>query len=191
MLLWGFIIALIALGIAMLAVPPFLAIVYGQPQIKLQYRFDKGEGEFDFLGCLITNEPIHNRLLKRLKVERQTAEDVYVYLSIMSLKDNTLIIERINPKIFTPRNPDNMQGVLPRLSTSFPAQFMVAAISDGGVTTTPPYGGAKKTKRLPPGRYLASLEIHQASDKVFLFTNTFYVGAKRRETYWEETKPSL
>jgi hypothetical protein len=84
------IVATIALLVALMALPAVFQMIYGKP--KLQVFFDNPV--YHWIDCRIQNIPIHNKLLRMMKVERDLIQSLSIEVGLIDknadLKKNPL-----------------------------------------------------------------------------------------------------
>lgn len=75
---WALIIAIIALVVAVMALPTLFQMIWGRPKLKPEVRSQSFYG----LECRIQNVPINSKLIKFFRVKRDTVQDLSVSISI-------------------------------------------------------------------------------------------------------------
>ena len=183
MALAGVIIGSIALGLALMALPTLLQMIFGKPVITIDFGIKAGVVG-DILQCQLFNFPIKQRLLRILGVRRMVAEDVGAHLTIIKLNKRDEIIDVVMPHIMAYRGTDPAQQTFIPPSI-FPVVFPVAFINEAqGLVRLPSWEGSSKDTPLESARYCAFVEIIM-EDKTYTSERNFRVSKNPPFAEWE------
>jgi len=122
------IVAFVALGVSVLAIPTFLQMRCGAPQITIEFKADDSAGK-RMLKCDLYNHPIDTKSrLHRMGVRRESAEEVIAHLSIREFGTNRVILPDALPEIKTYKGYASQKVSLP--ASLFPISVPVAFYSE-------------------------------------------------------------
>src|ERR1700691_6016597 len=174
-----FIIALVALVVALMGVPPFLGMMYGKPAI--QVSFDESfETNGKYLLCVIRNLPITNRFLKLVGVT-STPTEVLALFDIQEYGTQKIIASAFRARLTNSAN--HMRGLSLVAKPPFPVAFTLAIHDQNGAHALNYAPSEKKTVDLPPGEYVAAVKIG-LDDGTLFKSRTFTVGDIKERTCW-------
>lgn len=89
MVVAGFVIALLALVVAIAALPAVFQMIWGRPKITLESWTTNLKGGL-LLECNIWNEPVNSKLLRIMRVNRMPAHDVTAHIEIKQAGTNEI-----------------------------------------------------------------------------------------------------
>lgn len=183
MVVAAFIISVIALLMAILALPTVFQLVWGRPNIGVRFidSTDK-RAHRKYLHCQIINHPLENKLLQKIGVYRRPIDDVNVSFSVEDIETHKMVVTNILAPIYTTQNPEPMISVsLPTLA--IPALFNLVEARDDGYTNTISNYEAKNIQ-LPIGEYCAIIRI-STSEKEREYRKNLFVGSKQEDLHWD------
>jgi hypothetical protein len=173
----AFIISLLALVVAVMALPTVLQMFWGQPKIVTKF----GETPVDDALVLILeirNLPITNKLLKFLRVRRLPADDVTAFVDIKNAKGTNKVILSELVKIKTLSGVYGYRISLP--SSPLSASIgLITVTGDGKVHTF----SEKNATVLPPDEYSVSV-LAVADNKAIRIDRHFVVDDKKPYAHW-------
>ena len=153
--MWAFIIAVIALVVAIMVLPTVFQMIWGKPLISIKFsEIDSKDNAYSkILECELINLPLDNPILRQLGVYRRTAEGVAVLCSIS---------EGINPiKAFVPS--------IPSLPSNFmPFSFPVICVDKKGSVFI--FSQESQHMLLPSGLYTIGIIV--TVEGITTFTNS-------------------
>jgi hypothetical protein len=167
-------IAILALGVAIMALLPVFRMIRGKPKIYIVFEvyYDKSRQE-NFLICQIGNPPIKNRFDLCLGVYRRTADGVYISFSIQDTKTNKMIATDIETS-------DSAISIPP---SSYPEYtFDVVFAKDDFTKCFDHLNG--QNFDLPIGEYIAIVNIDTPEEEI-THKRRFIVGNKKEDLRWE------
>ncbi|WP_332445768.1 hypothetical protein [Dehalococcoides mccartyi] len=169
MVVAAFIISLIALAIALMALPTVAQMICGKPRISIQYNVREDLGYRQLQGE-IYNLPITKGVLNLLAVRRMTAEEVMVEWTIKESKS----LREVFPGTDRKRNWDagNVFRIT-RVASNIPFKFDIVAAFDNGKQVKP---SGDPNIVLPIGRYRVDVQFSVEGKKIsqyreFVVTN--------------------
>ncbi len=172
-------LSFIAFILGVLAMPTILESIFGQPRVVMD--FDKLDGDGgDIFRCCIHNARITNRLLRKLRVRRRLAEDVFAIFSVY--ESGTLRPVHINvvPLHITPWGPATSAIQLPGGSST---SLSIVEWEDQTrqVTVSTQHGSGPV---LPHGEYEVRVDA-RTSGGVQVARHKLVVGPTRPACYWQ------
>jgi hypothetical protein len=183
MVVAAFTISVIALVLAMIALPPVFQMVWGRPNVDVIFSDSKDESnQRKYLHCQIVNLPLENRLLQKLGVYRRPIDDVHAFFSVEDIKTHKIVVIDIMASIYTTQNAEQMISVSLPAST-IPALINLVEARNDGYTNTIAHYEAKNIK-LPVGEYRAFIRV-KTSEKEREFRRNFFVGNKQEDLHWD------
>ena len=183
MVVVAFTISVIALVLAIIALPPVLQMVWGRPNVDVIFSDSKDKrNQRKYLHCQIVNLPLENRLLQRLGVYRRPIDDVHAFFSVEDIKTHKMVVTDIMASIYTTQNAEQMISVSLPAST-IPALINLVEARNDGYTNTIAHYEAKNIK-LPVGEYRAFIRV-KTSEKGKEFRRNFFVGNKQEDLHWD------
>jgi hypothetical protein len=184
----NFIIGVAALVIGavatIIAVPPFLQMIYGRPKILV--RFDESvEQGANLLICNIYNRPITNWFLKKIGVARN-ATDVFASFNVRELGTNEILANAFRASLFDGKA--NMSGLSLASKPSLPIVFVVVEHNDSGAITINHAPSQSKKLVLKPGEHLADVKIAWGEYAVSAVSQSFTIDTDKFSTHWTARK---
>ena len=179
---WFTLIGGIIGGVAfIMAVQPFTQFIWGRPRIEIEVSVrDEDDESSRYLDVELYNRPVKSRILKRMKIHRDMAEDVSVVCNITNTQTRKVYARTLITKISTIRE-DNYSVSLPGSKT--PASItLIKASGNGDVFIN---GYENPNIKIIPGKYCLTMTAHCGEIEVFKRVN-FFVGSKPHELYWED-----
>ena len=184
MALWALIISILALGVAIMALPTVFQMVWGRPNIGVTFidTTDK-KAHRKYLHCQIINYPLENRYLQKLGVYRRPIDDVNIFFSVEDVEKHKIVVADIMATIYTTQNDKPMISVSLPVS-NIPAMINLVEARDDGYTNTMAHYEAKNIQ-LPVGEYCAVVKV-KTSEIEKEFHRNFFVGNEQEDLHWED-----
>jgi len=180
MVLWAFIISIIALGVALMALPTVAQMVWGKPVINLSFE-SRMEGNQRILFCQLTNPPIENKILRMAGVYRRQIDSISVLYSIKDTNTSEIMVEDVICDIYSAHDVPKSAISLP--SSIIPSRVdLVQAGLNGTARTIAPHQA--KNIELPVGKYRATVII-ETSENEKEFSHSFLVKKEAETITWE------
>ena len=124
MVVAAFTISVIALVLAIIALPTVFQMVWGRPNVDVIFTDSKDKrNQRKYLHCQIVNLPLENRLLQRFGVYRRPIDDVHAFFSVEDIKTHKMVVTDIMASIYTTQNAEQT------ISVSLPASTIPALIN--------------------------------------------------------------
>jgi hypothetical protein len=170
MVVASFVISLVALVIALMALPTVAQMIFGKPRISIQYNVREELGYRQLKGE-IYNLPITKRLLNLLSVRRMTAEEVMVEWTIKESESLREVFPTDRKRNWDAGNVFRIA----RVASNIPFEFdIVAAFNDG--KQVKPSGDPNIV--LSSGRYRVDVQLNVEGKKIgqyreFVVTNEY------------------
>lgn len=177
-------VALILGGVAfIMAVQPFTQFIWGRPRIEIEFGARDEDG-LRYLDIFLYNRPVTSRLLKSIKIHRDTAKDVFVEYNIQNTQTDKVYADMYIPKIEAIQQ-EGYSISLPGSTT--PASItLIMARSNGDVFVR---GYEKPDIKLIPGKYCLTVKVHCGEIKVEKQAY-FSVGESAYELCWDAVSAS-
>jgi hypothetical protein len=170
-------VGLVALVVAVMALPPVFQMFWGRPQISVEYTRDNSAGH---LFCDIYNKPVSNRFLVWLRVRRETAS-ITVGVHIQNETTKEIIIRVAIPLVLIRERLENLSNVdLPPGHT--PLSIRVVQIDGRGAGVHDSNG---QWIHLPAAIYRMEMTV-MAGEKNLEMQHNFVVTAEPSHTYWAD-----
>ena len=183
--MWAFIVSIIALVVALMALPTVFQMIWGRPKIFIQFT-DTALSHIPsvrVLWCELTNPPMINPLLKRFFIRRMPAEDVVVHYSIRDTPANNLVFEAAPYIAEYPQALASSRRI--RLTASgTPYTFRIVTVDTGKGEV---FAIPKDDEKLPicSGIYSVLVEATVDGDKFYQATRRFVVRDTYPYVHWE------
>lgn len=179
----AFTISVIALVVAIIALPTVFQMVWGRPNVDVIFTDSKDKrNQRKYLHCQIVNLPLENRLLQRFGVYRRPIDDVHAFFSVEDIKIHKMVVTDIMASVYTTQNAEQMISVSLPASTIPALINLVEARNDGYTNTIAHY--EPKNIQLPVGKYCAIIKV-KTSEKEKEFRRNFFVGNKQEDLHWD------
>ena len=151
-----------------IAMYPIAQALWGRPHLKIKFAVETVTDQ-EVLRCLIFNRPIRARVGRILRIERQTAEDLWAGFEIRESGTNKVIVPTVAADISVPEREVGMRVRLP--SSIIPAHINVGVHKDERVEVigVGAYGAV-----LDPGQYTLDVGL-RLSGKALKAERTFIV----------------
>lgn len=171
----GVFIGLVALAVA---VPPLIALIWGQPKIEADFRQTQWG-----VSCAILNAPLRSKFLQAMGVTRREPE-VAIHFYIEDSSGRIIV---------APTNPIDPYGAVPGQTTGLRVhegeQFQIACWRSAGEPKPEVRGdwldGRYVWNVIEEGTYTAIIRVKDvASNKDRTFKRRFVIGANPIETKW-------
>lgn len=147
----AFIISIIALGVALMALPTVAQMVWGKPRLIITFHSQEVEGG-KVMTCRFFNLPIAEGLKKKIGVRRMPIEDLMADFSIAEYGSNKVIHPGKVPCILKYDGVNDAQRIsLP--ASIFPAKFGIASVYYATKTVTV----FEENTDLPIGKYIVKV----------------------------------
>ncbi|MFC1909629.1 hypothetical protein ACFLXD_07320 [Chloroflexota bacterium] len=128
----AFIISIVALVVALMALPTVAQMIWGKPNLSLDFEDRVGEGG-KVMVCKIFNLPIKNRLLRKIGVRTTVAEGIIAHFEIKVANTDEVIYPGVVPHIIT--YDGNIKAQRVNLAASvFNAFFRIVSVQGNKVT---------------------------------------------------------
>ena len=175
----AFIISIVALVAAMLALPTVLQMIWGKPKLVIAVS-DREVTAGKVLQVELFNPPIQNKLLRWLGVKRMTAGDVMGSFKIQEHGSRRVIFPGEVPEIITHNGTGGHQRI--SLAASFfPATFgVVLSLYEDKKA----YVFEEQETILPPGKYCVCIHFMMEGEPIET-ERTFVVTKAHPFAYWE------
>jgi hypothetical protein len=175
---WSWVALIIGVLAFLVAILPFIRMMWGGPKILLHFRIEDMENNC-YYSCEIHNIPIRNRLLKALGVRRETAQDVTAAFEIEERGTGKTICPITQALIKTQTRVGAERILLP--ASFFPALFAIVFIEKGKSEVRV----MREDKLiLPIGNYTAKVRVFAGEDKYISKCN-FVVDNKHPFVLWD------
>ena len=147
---------IIALGLALMALPTVFQMIWGRPRMAIDYNIRELEGG-RVLQCTIQNIPIRNKILRTLGVRRMPAEDIMAGFQIKECNTQQIVFPLVVTKIIA---HDGTTGAhrISLAGSRIPAVFGIVVAEDdiGEVRNVEEQAS---TAALRPSKYCACAHI--------------------------------
>jgi len=166
-------------GVAFLmAIQPFLHTIWGRPRISFIFHVEDMEKQC-YYGCEIHNDPIKNKLLRKLGIRRDLAQDVAATFEIREKGTNKLICPRTPALIKTSQGVGGFRVSLP--ASFFPATFAIVFIDKANKTVQ-----IMRDDKIvmTMGDYTATIQVVVGEDR-FVGKCNFVIDSKHPFVYWD------
>jgi hypothetical protein len=175
------IISVLALAIAVLALPSAFQMWWGAPAIELtQDTAQNSEGKS--LNCHIHNRTIGSKFLRRMRVSRQPS-GVMVDFSIFRVGDNKMVANTIRPILSTEKE----EGRQVIVSSFLPAIFAVVVFNNSKAKVFEEGLDDESDEiLLARGRYKLTINVNYAHDRWKTYETEFTVGLTGGDFYWSD-----
>lgn len=172
----GLIIGVIALVLAIIALPPVFQMFFGSPKIVLGTdAFTGGDGHI--LVVTIRNQPT-GRLLKLIGVTRETG-DVHASFDIAKLGSNEIISAANSGLLHNALTRED--GLLSRAIPGFTVGCTVIGFNKGLAQII--NAREERFKVLPEGHYMVHAKI-MCGEKVYRLSKVVAIGTEAHKTFW-------
>jgi hypothetical protein len=174
------VLAILAVALGLMAIPPILQMIWGKPRITIAFTTHSRDGS-KALTCSVSNPPVTNRLLKVLGVTRRAAVGTITGFSISEYGTGRIVVPNIAEELAsTPNAPavPVLHFVASRISSGFPV-----AIMETKQAKVHSLDAALQRHDLPPGTYVCRVKIMWGSDKKEA-ERSFVLGASPETFEW-------
>jgi hypothetical protein len=170
-------IALIALGVAVVALPPVFQMFWGRPQVEVEFKVDD-QGN---LLCDIYNRPVSNSFLVWLRVRRETA-CITVGILIQNANTKEVVLHATIPSVIIGDQAMSLDRInLPPSHSTL--STMIVQISGRGAGT---YNSNGLWIHLPAETYRMEMTVIDGEKRMEKQRN-FVVTAEPKNSYWAGT----
>jgi hypothetical protein len=175
----SFVIGVIALVVGIMAIPTILQMFYGRP--KLAFEADDFTGpEGRILLIKITNQPVKNRFLRFVGVERE-AGDLMGFFDIQELGTGRILIRSVTGLLNCA--PLLTVGLTARALPNFSVGLVVISTREGRASIV----DARPERVMPieTGHYVAHIAITRGQ-YTYRIDQNFRVAKVDHETIWDQ-----
>jgi hypothetical protein len=160
MVLAAFIISIIAVVVALVAIPPFIQMYYGQPRLKVV--FDNLVGYWIY--CKIQNIPIRSILLRMLRVKRDSVK-ISVEMGLIDINTGKIlhfdcVSNKKKRRLLWYDDISSNHIVIPAAEWSASTRMLIRTIDKVVYFTDENY---KLKRRLKKGEYILELVVYTDS----------------------------
>ncbi len=184
----NFIIGIVALIVALIAtamaVPPFLQLIYGRPEVRVRFDATVEQG-VNILLCNIYNLPVTNFYLKAIGVTR-VPTDVFASFDVREHGTNKIIANSFRASLFDGKA--NVSGLSLTVKPPIPVTFTIVQHGDNGATVHDYAPSQQKILTLSPGEYFADVKIASAEYTVDAVARSFTVDIDKFASHWSARK---
>jgi hypothetical protein len=161
-----------------MAIPPLFQMMFGRP--RLTFEADEFTGpEARILVLAIKNQPVKNRFLKWLGVERESG-DIIAFFDIQELGTGKILVRTVTGSLnCAPLRTISLQA---RSLPGFTVGMTVLATRNGQAEIV---DGRGKTHPISPGHYVARMAIMRGQD-TYRIDQPFRVSTADHETIWDQ-----
>ncbi len=173
-------IGVAAFALAVVTLPTALQMFFGRPQIEFDFETDRRSRGTCVLRCIVQNEGIKSRFLRRLGVVR-TSVWITADFGISEWQTGKEILYLDRAIIHTERQT-GLHVELP--FEIMPAYFSIAAHPEGAGAHIFKGNGKEPGISLPVGTYVAQISVLTAYQQTRSVRHKFTVGDEPDATYW-------
>lgn len=177
---WQWVFAVIGMVALIMAIPSFLQMFFGRPNILIAFFENETYPGRRILQLELVNSPILNVLLRHLGVRKEPAQEVVVRVEIRRRHNGELIGIPYVAGI-------NVSGDSFIMNTSMPASSIARNVPlvywDEETREAFSCSGLEKRDLLPQGEYLAVIEI-RSDNRIIRVGRLFYVHDNRGYVRW-------
>ena len=174
----GFILAAIALVVAVMTLPTAFQMFWGAPKILFEFVENDLEEGIRQLQVYISNAPIRLRTLRKMGIIR-TPVDIWADFSIYESGTNRLLKHLQRPILMTDKEK-SLQVTLPH--TISPAVF-IPIIHDPKRAYVSPFDDEAKTY-LSLGKYYIEMTVGTSAQQSYDVRKEFVIGEKAKNSFW-------
>ena len=178
---WGLFLGAIGVVIGLpalvLAVSPFCQMIWGRPKIEIDFVDFTGPEGKDLI-CSIYNAPVTNRLLKFVRVRRETG-DLNAAFDIIEEGSNRAVLNAITGLIHDPTS--RTSSLVVRARPHFHAGFPVIVCREGKTGVHDPR--QEELIPIPPGQYRARVLV-VCDDEPYVVEKALQLDADPAQTLW-------
>jgi hypothetical protein len=182
-------IGIIVAGVALaMATPSIFQIFWGRAHLETEFH-RHAENNDRALVIFLKNPPVKKRLLKLLRVKRESVQSITAEFSISEVGSNTIIVPIRHARIYSDDDPTDIGSnriVLPP-TFSVAASIAIAQWDNRENKAIIPGDRLRQSLLLGGGRYRADLIIFVDGDPQML-SRQFVVGEKGDDLIWIKPK---
>lgn len=181
---WG--ITLGAIGVALgtpaliMAVPPFVQMLWGRPKIRLAFDASMQEGS-NLLICAIHNLRVRNKLLKKLGVMRSETYLTSTF-DIREHGTNKIFASSFRARLYD--SASHVQGLALAVRPPLPVCFTILEHDDKEAISHNHAPSEETTISLPAGEYFAEVKIAWGDGDGARVRRSFTIGPNKEITCW-------
>ncbi|MDD5700787.1 MAG: hypothetical protein PHU23_01950 [Dehalococcoidales bacterium] len=178
---WQWVFAIIGLVAFLMATPPILQLIFGQPKIGLSFYDDDTTGEGKTMKIHLMNIPINNWFLKFIRITRLSAQDIYLAIKIFNVSTKQVVTEfmpEINYSLSSKSERISLPSSLLTASSKVVKwqQSTNSAVIIRGTSLVP----------LQEGTYVFDIQIGLDSSIKRLKPILLHIGKSENEMYWDK-----
>jgi hypothetical protein len=175
----SFVIGIIALLVGIMAIPTILQMFFGRPRLTFEADdFTGSEGRI--LVLAIKNQPVTNRFLRLVGVERE-AGDVIAFFDIQEMGTGRIVTRAVTGLLSCA--PLRTVGLQARALPNFTVGLTVISTRNGNASILD--ARPEKTMPIAPGHYVAHIAIARGQD-TYRIDQNFRVATVDHETIWDQ-----
>jgi len=172
----GFIIGFIALVVGVMALPTIFQMIFGRP--KLTFEADEFTGsDGKILLIAIQNQPVTNRLLRLMGVERDEGE-ITAFVDVHEDGTKRIIARSMSGALNCPVM--RVEGLRVKTLPGFTCGLTIIGIKNGSASIV---DGRHGPRPLEQGHYVAIATIIRGQ-KTYKVGQKFVIGDADHTTYW-------
>ncbi len=177
MVVAGFIIGILALVVAIVALPTAAQMFWGRPKVSLSVHQEQADWG-KMLTCRIANQPIDSSFLRKIRVYRQDASDVAVSFTIRKEGKGRETLAEVEPDIRIRSGKETSDTRIPGSRNYRWFSLVVWRNKCNDVVVA----GPEPVRPLRPGRYVASIRV--SSTEPICLEEVFKVGVACEDLGW-------
>ena len=164
---------MVALAISVMTLPTVFQMFGGKPKIRVEFEKTILD-ELTVLRCHIWNQPVRNRVLRRLRVVREPVE-ISVSFSV-ERTSGELVAPLVTPTITTEKESGKQVTLFYH---AVPARVAIIIIKQN--TAFILYDDEKKLK---PGGYVVNLDLILSNATMHRYQEKLVIGENANQSYW-------
>ncbi len=179
----GLVVGLVALAVAIMAIPTIFQMLFGRPNLSFEAdEFTGPDGKI--LVIAIKNEPVKNKFLLWMGVERE-AGDILAFFEIQEHGTRKFLARSVSGLLQCA--PMRTIGLLARSLPGFSVGLTIIGTKDGKATIVDARGNPIP---IGEGHYTASIDIIRGQ-KTYKIAQAFTVGKADHQTIWYQRNVSI
>jgi hypothetical protein len=172
-------VGIIALVVGIMAIPTILQMFFGRP--RLTFEADEFTGpEGRILTIAIKNQPVKNRFLRFVGVERE-AGDLIAFFDVQELGTGRILARSIKGHLNCA--PLHTKGMTARALPNFTVGLVVISTREGHASIVD--ARPERIAPIAPGHYVAHIAIVRGQD-TYRIDQNFRIAALDHETIWDQ-----
>ncbi|MDR3577201.1 MAG: hypothetical protein P4L50_25345 [Anaerolineaceae bacterium] len=181
----SFIIAVIALLVAIITLPTVIQMFFGKPKIDIIPHLHIGDNGYRTLRCYIANAPIKSKILRWMGIVRSDAE-VGCDFAIFEMGTNRKIVEFVRPVLYGESHESRHLRIVAGM---VPARIIIVHHNDLGAKIwnddqIDKVNNDDTGVPLSKGYYMANISAIISNYGVISKQLEFTIGETPSKTYW-------